>query len=621
MKRLNCKGSTLVISIVVVAAMAAAAAIALNKTASLGTLTDRSRDYLEAQLVAEGAVEYGYGVWKKTIQNLDAPISTAKAAVAAPAFEGFDDQVSNGPLKIQATDEYGTPVASESSKPTPVFESLSDYPGWHGTAYNYVASARVGQTNARRRKVEAGVRRRFQYVQVPLFEAMFFYEHDLEMYKPASMIVSGLVHTNSDLYLSFGIDINGDQSPVTFEGNVSYAGKKFLGDGTPNNSGTNTAPPHADEWSEWTTGELMYKPLFPGGASAQVTHVERSEVLGRPAANAVDKANTNPNDDSFRELIEPPSKAVDPATGQVFQDPVPFVSRRLYNQAGIIITVDGSAVTVESQNGASLSAGDITKLTKAFTGKSTIYDRREDKSVEIANFDIGGLTPVLNSVSGFNGILYIHDVTAKSASNGKPKTIRLQNGGVLPDNGLTVVSQNPIYVEGDYNTGTTNNPLKVPSNKNGNPDGTDSPTVPGYTRKPAAVIGDAVMLLSNKWKDSKSSDEVNDRDASNTTYNMALLAGVMPSGYQPADGSPAYGYSGGANNYPRFLEDWRNKTCTYYGSMVELFQSSVFTGRWDTGAVYRPPTRCWNFDTNFIDNPPPGSLYTVAFGRGSWIKF
>jgi hypothetical protein len=458
-------------------------------------------------------------------------------------------------------------------------------------------------------------------VQVPLFEAMFFYEHNLEMYKPASMIISGLVHTNSHLYLSFGLDSSGDQSPVTFEGNVSYSGNKYLGDGTPNNSGTNTPPPHVNEWSQWTTGEIMYKPLFPNGATSQVSHVERAEVLGKPAAKAIDKGNSNPNDDSFRELIEPPGKAIDPSTGVAFEDPPPFVSRRLYNQAGIIITVDGNVATVESHNGTTLTASETARIVKTFTGKNSIYDRREDKSVDIANFDVSDLTPVLNEVSGFNGILYIHDVTAMTALNSKPKTIRLRNGGVLPDFGLTVVSQNPIYVEGDYNTGTTTNPEKVPSNKNGNPGGTDSPTVPGYTRKPAAVIGDAVMLLSNKWKDSKASDDVFDRDASNTTYNMALLAGVMPSGYQPSDGSPAYGYSGGANNYPRFLEDWRNNTCTYYGSMVELFQSAVFTGQWDTGPIYRPPTRCWNFDTGFIDNPPPGSLYTITFGRGSWLKF
>ncbi|MES2572154.1 MAG: hypothetical protein V4710_19115 [Verrucomicrobiota bacterium] len=408
---------------------------------------------------------------------------------------------------------------------------------------------------------------------------------------------------------------------MTFNGQVSYAGHSFLGDGTPNNSGSNTAPPHVSDWSEWNAGEVMYQPLFPNGADAQVTHVEKSEVLGRPAAQAVNATNANPNDDSFHELIEPPSKAVNPVTGQVFEDPPPFVSRRLYNQAGIIITVNEESVSVASQNGTNLTADEIKDLTKAFTGKNNIFDKREDKKVELANFNVGALTEVLNTVPNFNGVLYLHDTTQVTGKNPEPKAIRLKNGGVLPDKGLTIVSQNPVYVEGDYNTGTTDNPTKVPSNKQGNPDNTDSPTVPGYTRKPAAVIADAVMLLSNKWKDSDSSDEVSNRKASHTTYNMALLAGVMPSGYRPSNGAPAYGYSGGANNYPRFLEDWRNKTCTYYGSMVELFQSSVFTGEWDTGAIYRPPLRRWNFDANFLSDPPPGSLYTVSFGRGAWLKF
>jgi hypothetical protein len=108
--------------------------------------------------------------------------------------------------------------------------------------------------------------------------------------------------------------------------------------------------------------------------------------------------------------------------------------------------------------------------------------------------------------------------------------------------------------------------------------------------------------------------------ASNTTYNTAIVSGFMPSGYQPTVGAQ-YGYSGGANNFPRFLEDWTSKYCTYYGSMVELFPSQIFTAPWDTGVIYAPPVRCWNFDSNFTANPPPGSLSAVSWSRGTWVKY
>lgn len=160
----------------------------------------------------------------------------------------------------------------------------------------------------------------------------------------------------------------------------------------------------------------------------------------------------------------------------------------------------------------------------------------------------------------------------------------------------------------------------VAANPTGNPTNSDSPTVPGYTRKPSSVIGDAVMFLSNSWNDANSSLSVSSRIASNTTYNTAIMASLMPSLYTPTSGAP-YGYSGGGNNFPRFLESWSGKACIYYESMVELFQSKTFTGKWDLANIYVPPTRRWNYDTIFSNTSPPGSLFTVVYTRGSWSKF
>jgi hypothetical protein len=113
---------------------------------------------------------------------------------------------------------------------------------------------------------------------------------------------------------------------------------------------------------------------------------------------------------------------------------------------------------------------------------------------------------------------------------------------------------------------------------------------------------------------------VTDRAATHTTYNTAIVSGFMPSGYQPPSGAQ-YGYSGGANNFPRFLENWTDDSCTYFGSMVELYQSKTFTGAWDTGVIFRPPLRRWNFDENFRSTPPPGSLDAVIWSRGTWAKY
>lgn len=55
--------------------------------------------------------------------------------------------------------------------------------------------------------------------------------------------------------------------------------------------------------------------------------------------------------------------------------------------------------------------------------------------------------------------------------------------------------------------------------------------------------------------------------------------------------------------------------------MVELFQSKVFTGEWDTGNIYAPPNRRWNYDNLFRSTPPPGAVDAVVIARGSWAKF
>ena len=222
--------------------------------------------------------------------------------------------------------------------------------------------------------------------------------------------------------------------------------------------------------------------------------------------------------------------------------------------------------------------------------------------------------------SGFNNVVYINDSTPMVAGNLEPKTIRLKNGGILPSAGLTIASENAVYIQGDYNTGsTTATTGNVPANVS-NASNTASPTVLNYDRKPAAVIADAVMLLSNSWNDANSALALTSRTAGNTTYNTAIVSGIMPSAYTPPSGSQ-YGYSGGGNNFPRFLENWSGKYCTYFGSMVQLYQSQSFTGQWNTGVIYRPPNRCWNFDTNYTVNPPAGTLDAGAWSRGTWAKY
>ncbi len=55
--------------------------------------------------------------------------------------------------------------------------------------------------------------------------------------------------------------------------------------------------------------------------------------------------------------------------------------------------------------------------------------------------------------------------------------------------------------------------------------------------------------------------------------------------------------------------------------MVQLFNSTRFTGKWDTGNIYSPPIRCFNYDTNFDASPPPGSVDAVVISRGRMARY
>ena len=254
------------------------------------------------------------------------------------------------------------------------------------------------------------------------------------------------------------------------------------------------------------------------------------------------------------------------------------------------------------------------------TGVGNIYDMREGRAINADTVDMSALTPVLNSYGAYNGVVYMSDITnADSNGNvGNSDAIRVTKGGVLPDIGLTLASDGGVYVQGDYNTGTTYGPdggggavtiIKQPvSNTGADP---TQYTVTGYTQKPAAIMGDAVMILSNKWLDSTSSLGSNGSVALPTTFNAAIVSGAVL--------TTSSAESGGAHNFPRFLENWSGMNFTYHGSMCELYASKHFTGTYGKGNVYSPPNRRWYFDNNFLTTPPPGNLRSTTYTRGRWV--
>jgi hypothetical protein len=182
------------------------------------------------------------------------------------------------------------------------------------------------------------------------------------------------------------------------------------------------------------------------------------------------------------------------------------------------------------------------------------------------------------------------------------RALKLMNGGIvggvnnLPDAGLSVASENPVYVHGNYNatTSTTVEPNRA-----------------------AAILADAVTLLSNNWSDARSFRFPNDRaqrPAVTTGYRFAVLAGKNPSFPYPTVGNPQFlfGTDGGAGNFLRLLENWNlaGVAINYRGSVVSLYFSRQATGAFKFSTnVYSYGDRNFTFDSDFLQPAllPPGT--------------
>src|SRR5262249_39605914 len=125
--------------------------------------------------------------------------------------------------------------------------------------------------------------------------------------------------------------------------------------------------------------------------------------------------------------------------------------------------------------------------------------------------------------------LYVDDMRTESSST--EAGVRLVNGQTILPQGLTVATPNPLYVLGNYN---------APAAALGSTNTTQT--------QPASLVSDAITILSPNWNDANSSLGLSSRIAGNSTVNAAILAGIVETG--------GGNYSGGVENFPRFLEDW-----------------------------------------------------------------
>jgi hypothetical protein len=624
------KGATLLLVMI----LSTVICVGLGSLASYVAFSSKVESVSECRLKATYAAEYTI---EKGIAELAKKLKAERPAVIGlgTATETFN--LSHSPSDVFPTSAgytFDTSLALpvESGK---VVEAHGDV-SLSTNRYRYLLSAGVKyKPSINSPGAQAYLQQEIIYLMRPIFQYAIFYDGILELFPNADLNVEGRVHTNSDFY--HGTE-KGDKI-LKFESYVTSVGKSYRG----------TA------YSKKSVSEKTVEYAF----DPRVTEREA------PPGSDANTKDLNENNDGLRELIEIPV----PVVKEVSDDPI--ADERMYNRAGLKILINSSSSSIKAPDGNTVASGKFLLLTKQ--GKSIpetdalhdylkkkikilpviggkLYDYRQKDILYCTDLDVEALQKALSGATGFfpksipnedkwpatwdkmtvpadlkdkpidsaikgqilwNSELYITDVSYTAT---RLVGIRLINGKNLPDEGLTVSSENPVYIKGDFNTG--NKPNTNDSSLPTSPD-----PIKNYSDsyfQPAAIMADAVTVLSNAWSDSyDSSTAISSRIASNTTVNVALIVGNVPS--KKAESTQ---YSGGAENFIRILENWRDKRLTYYGSMVNLYTSQQATAVFTQPGVYSAPNRNWHYDSNFDTSTklPKGTPVITQVNRGQWMQ-
>ncbi|HXC42199.1 MAG TPA: hypothetical protein VNY51_01610 [Candidatus Dormibacteraeota bacterium] len=155
--------------------------------------------------------------------------------------------------------------------------------------------------------------------------------------------------------------------------------------------------------------------------------------------------------------------------------------------------------------------------------------------------------------------------------------------------GLAIATENPAYIWGDLNANSAGG-------------GFGDPNVA------VSVNADAVTLLSNNFNDVNSFafPYANTNTGLTTYYRTAIMAGKGISFPQPttcgtAACSADFGTDGGVHNFLRYIENWGGQQLNYRGSIISMYYNRQAIGLYKCcTTVYSPPTRGYNFDTEFL---------------------
>jgi hypothetical protein len=549
-------GNALLMTMIMTGAALAILAGAMAWSSSSTRLTYRSIQYTRSQAAAEAATE-------KVISQISQDFMYGGPNLVANNLNSYRNTVPTPSDSAywntwQFNDANGNigQTYVQSTPGTNFIELAAPYAGLQGYGSTYTVVSHARDT-ASIQDVTAGVLQQVQLVGIPIFQFGMYSSGDMEISCGEPFDITGHVHSNGTLYVE-------PDNNLTFESGVTAVVNILF----------------------------QREPIDPRGIvpNGSVVYVHPEEKVSPVAALTLPIGTTN-SPAAIREIIEPPPPGEDPNS--------PIGRLRYYNQCDLVLSVSDTEITAMSGYFNPIQTSIPTNEVAFFvTDTSFFWDGREGKTVQPIDINIGNLTSwsLTNShMANLNSIYVMDNRTTLTLPSSNLGAVRVLNGTILPPNGLTVATGRPLYVQGDYNETNSAN----------------LGTADTSATRPASLVADAITFLSKVWVDSVASPTVVP-SAANTTVNAALLTGVVE--------TTSANYSGGMENFPRFLENWgASNTNTYNGSMVKMFPSLYATGAWGE-SYYSPPARNWAYDANFNDPTklPPHTPQLQKVIPGRW---
>jgi len=641
-------------------------------TANNGSVTQRNIAFNQSSAAAEAATEKVFTTMDRDFLNGNLNSSNQYNNSLNNSMLPDTSNPNLWPIQYTFGDTNGnTNVTYISINPTPISEPLdSQYAGLIGLAQDCVIIS-VATPVGQRYNVPATVQQTFQAAKIPVFQFAIFYNLNLEMDPGQSQDIHGPVFCNASIWEG--------NSDLTFDSTVQAVGTNY----------TSSFDPFSDDYPGATNSKAAFTGTpqgnFPAGQPT-----DHNNALTMPIGNSTNSNPTNvesilnlppvvngqsmgaPNPTAYAEsnqvylfnesdlIISNASwgingiafngtngAAVNSQTSNItiwFQDKfnTPPLAK-LTNDLEILKLTNGYYITNILTHAASLNITNYAATNILYAGFSFVTnvaftDYRESDKVQAVQIDIRKFRtwltnnlPATNNVQGGdegykrdlqcldNG----HRIESIYVYNSVPFTptqlpaVRLINGGMLPTNGpgLTLSTPMPLYIYGNYNV------------SNGLAGGNDIGTNSTADTFPAAVLADAVTILSTNWSDSYTNEEPSGstHGAGDTTVNAAMLEGIVETSTNISGD-----YSGGEENFMRLLEDWQTSgpsghqaNLYYNGSIVVMFPSIYATNHWSYGNYYDAPARHWAFDNNFTNanGLPPLTPQSRALIRNGWSSY